>query len=66
MGRAVGVIECAGRREVANVSDLAAWRAFCVQLRELLSEQMNRGGACVSAVVSVHFADERCDHETGA
>jgi len=47
----------------ANVNTADGWRAFCLALREQFQLEVNRGDRCTSAVVSLHFEDERCDHE---
>lgn len=52
----------AARLDYPDVNTAEAWRALCGMLREALAEQTD-GDRCASAIVSLHFADERCDHE---
>jgi hypothetical protein len=40
------------------------WGPVAEEIRRALAEALE-AGRCGSVVVSVHFADERCDHEVG-
>jgi len=60
--RVVVVIEHNGVRSTAVCESAADWRGICEALRVRLQAD-TRSNRCASAVVSVHFEDERCDHE---
>lgn len=58
------VVEMHGR--VVHVGQLdgdeTRWFLLCDALRDHLRDGA-RDGKCAAAVVSIHFCDERCDHE---
>ena len=58
------VIEKEGRPlEVVPLNgDDNAWHLFCDRLREVLRGYVG-AGLCGAVTVSMHFVDERCDHE---
>lgn len=64
MAKMLVVIEVGGHQQAPiEVAGDVQWAECCRVLRSLLRKRLF-DGACGSAVVSVHFADERCDHET--
>jgi hypothetical protein len=64
MARALVVIEAKGVHTPIPCNAKSDWRFIADEIRRQLAEQME-AERCGSVVVSVHFADERCDHEVG-
>ncbi len=56
------VVECGGKAEHFASVEKRDWLRVTEWLREVLVFQLDRD-RCASAVVAVHFCDERCDHE---
>jgi hypothetical protein len=48
--------------EAAVIASERDWHVFIDGLRDYLRRELE-AGRCASAVVSLHFADEACDHE---
>jgi len=61
-GCALVVVEGGGQREVFTSRNSPRDPDIVKAISDLLIDQTNRD-RCASVVVSVHWQDERCDHE---